>query len=149
MGIKTRKGLVSHINPNPVVANMTVYNTKYLIGISPAGIGLYLLLGCVRSFSISIKSLIIYIALDNEQNPLNTINKSISCVNNAGGSDEISDKFKVNKKGRKINKFLVHCRTLNVAKSNEQLLPKCLTPLHVNGNLRSTNGFVSDVRIEV
>ena len=121
---------MSHINPNPVVVSMIVENTKHLIGISPAGIGLYLLVGCVRSFSISIKSLIIYIALDNEQNPLNTINKSINCVNNARGSDEIPAKFKVNKKGRKINKFLVHWRALNVVKSNEQLFPNCLTPLN-------------------
>ena len=109
---------------------MIVSNTKHLIEISPAGIGLYLLVGCLRSFSRSIKSLVIYIALDNEQNPTDTINKSINCVSNAKGSDEITSRFRVNKKGRKINKFLVHWRDLNVVKSKEQLFPNCLAPLN-------------------
>ena len=130
VGIKIRKGWVSHINPNPVTVKMTATNTKDLIEISPAGIGLYLLVGCVRSFSISIKSLVIYIALDNEQNPRNTMNKSINCVSNGRGSDEITLPFKVNKKGRKISRFFVHWRTLNVPKSNEHLFPNCLTPLN-------------------
>ena len=122
---------------------MIVSNTKHLIETSPAGIGLYLLVGCVRSFSRSIKSLVIYTALDNEQNPTDTINKSTNCVSNAIGSDEITPRFRVNKKGRKINKFLVHCRARNVVKTNKQVLTKGLTPLNrkLNGKFE-INYFV-------
>ena len=107
---------------------MIANNTRYFIEISPAGIGLYLLVGCIRSFSMSIKSLAIYTALDNAQNPKDTTNKSTNWVSKVRRSDEISPRSRVNKKGRKINKFLAHCRTRNVFKSNEQMLIKGLTP---------------------
>ena len=129
--VKIRKGWIFQTNPNPIVANIIADNTRGRTGINPAAIGRYFLVGCARSFSKSIRSLVIYTALDNKQNPRDTTSKSINWLTNVKRSDDIASRFSVNKKGRKINKFLTHWRALKAVKSNKKLRPKCLTPSHI------------------